>query len=360
MLRDILRLCICTCMLWIAAPSAQAGPEGNLSPRDERAVPVPIDGAWTTADKATLSPEAIFARRSQVYRLESPSRYQNACFDPCDCFVDIRSAVSGTMILTRVPSIERNSRRYEVSDVNWRIEIGGSDVLVRGRGVYTWYPSLGALTVLAHRLVLDLRLGEDGPVQHFDSEIVAGASVGAFPPISITIDMNNQVCADQVFTIDATPVPESRILHYWLDRDSSYQQGCLEPCLCPIWLPIPIDGSFAMVQLPPRPDTPEVAEWGVTRMVMHPASNLSPISPPTNASAAGSGLYRITPTNTDPFHHRLLVSLETRAGGAREYDSGWVGLNPGSNALPPADLDIAIALNGFYCYDEVFSISARR
>lgn len=314
-------------------------------------------GKAEVRDGGKLSPTSEARERSRVYRLEADSAYRNACFDPCDCATDIRSSLSGTMVLTRVAPVIRGTRRYEVNDVNWRVVVGGSDVLVRGRGVYTWYPSLGPLTVLAHRLELELRVGEGAEPIRFDSEVVAGASDGFFPPIRITIDMNNQVCYDQVFTINATPVVPSSIVGYRLDGDSFYQQGCLPPCLCPIWAEMPIGGRMSLVPLPSTPDEPAVRQWGVIDVRWSPTASVSSV----NAVATGSGFYRLTPTNAEPYSQRMLVALTRPTIAEKEFDSGWVGVGPSiTPGLPPRNIDVMIADNDFFCFNEVFNVSAGR
>ncbi|MFN7020457.1 MAG: hypothetical protein ACK4WH_03910 [Phycisphaerales bacterium] len=318
----------------------------------EAALPV---GAFSPTDpvNATLSRD-----RTRVYRLEAGSTYRNACFDPCDCVLDLRSSLSGTMILTRTPATTPGTRRYEVSDVNWRINIGGSDVLVRGSGVYTWYPSLGPLTVLAHRLELDLRIGEGATPVRFDSELIAGASDGEWPPINIVIDMNNQFCTDQVFSIESTPVDPASILTYRLDSGSFYQEGCLPPCLCPILIEQPQGGSFALVPLPSAPDSPAVRQWGVVRIGWFPLVAISPV----DAVTTGSGFYFIGPRDArPPVGQRMLVALTRPGTPEEEYDSGLVPLGPVfSAALPPPRITLSIADNGFFCYNQVYGVSAVR
>ena len=319
-----------------------------------------VDVAPTGGSLSPTTPDAssLTRSRTRVYRLEADSTYRNACFDPCDCFLDLRSALSGTMILTRGPSTSSGERRYQVSDVNWRINVGGGDVLVRGSGTYSWYPSLGPLTVLAHRLELDLRIGEGATPMHFDSELIAGASDGAWPTISIVIDMNNQVCTDQVFTLNATPVDEASILRYRLDGEAFYQEGCWDPCLCPITIEQPQAGGFSLVPLPPTPEAPTTHQWGVIRIGWFPSISITP----ANAVTTGSGFYSVGPSDTrPPLNQRMLVALTRPASAEEEYDSGWVGFGPVIGvALPPSRININIADNAFFCYNQVYGVSARR
>ena len=63
----------------------------------------------------------------------------------------------------------------------------------------------------------------------------------------------------------------------------------------------------------------------------------------------GSGFYQI-----DSGQHRLTLDLLVGAEPVRQFDSGLVPLQ---SEIP--GISIAVALNGFYCYDNVFDITAR-
>lgn len=288
-----------------------------------------------------------------VYRLGGDSGSLLACFDPCDCVLNLESDLIGTMQLTAVPAATPLQRRYRVSDVNFRINEDGHDVLVRGEGTYTWHASMGSLTVLAHRLELDLRIGDED-VRRYDSGLVAGASDGRFPPIRIQISYNNLECFDRVLTIDAAPVSPAEFIPYTLDDESSYTRGCLPPCLCPLLEARPLSGRMVLIPLEPMDQTPAVQEWAVVRI------NWAILRPQAESAVAGSGFYSITPAATFPFRHRLLVALTFDGQPERVWNSGWPPLNANDIVFPPQNLSIDAALNGFFCFDEVFAIRARR
>lgn len=294
---------------------------------------------------------------SRVYRLGVQSTYRNACFDPCDCVMDIRSPLEGTMILTPRPLTTPGTRVFAVSDVNFRITMGGATQLVRGRGVYTWTTSIGMLTVLGHRLELDLSVG-DAPLQHFDSGLVPGATVGQFPPINIVIDKNNQVCVDEVLTIAAAPVDEREIARYCMMRPSNAVEGCFDPCACPILLLGDIRGSFALVRLPSRSLSPTAAgpvSYAVVRLdwtVGHAPSVT------TVRRVTGSGFYDIMPPSLIEGTQRMTLALSTNG----QAEQGFRGIETifRPPPVPPGRIDISVNMNGMVCYDRVFEIHAIR
>jgi hypothetical protein len=248
-------------------------------------------------------------------------------------------------------------RAYKVDDVNFKITFAGTEQLVRGSGEYTWSPTLGPLDVLAHRLRLELTIG-GGPIQIFDSELIAGASDGVFPPISIVIDKNNQVCTDEVLTISATPVAENEILKYCLTRDSSAEEGCFPPCLCPIMLRGQLAGSFALVKLPPLGPVlglrPTFTEYAVIRVRWNV---ISPVGVTTD-SLTGSGFYSVLQPSLIEGIERATLAL-TPAG---EQENIWRSVRSVFvfTPQPPGSIDMDLSRNGFYCFDEAFFVRSVR
>lgn len=310
----------------------------------------------TTGVRAQNADEMVARSSQEVYRLQAQSSYRNGCFDPCDCVTDIRSPLDGTMILTRRPSTDRSTRLYTVSDVNFKINVGGAEQLVRGSGQYTWTSSIGPLTVLGHRLELELRVG-DGPTQRFDSGLIPGASDGAFPPINIIIDKNDQICTDEVLTIVANPVPRREILPYCLTRESEASEGCFPPCLCPIMLQGAITGQFQLVKLPPRiispgplPQAP--TEYAVIRVKWLVISPVAPL----NQSITGSGFYTVQPPTLIEGFESMRLALTVNADPERVFRSfESIFTTP---PQPPRRIQADLFLNGGFCYDRLYSITA--
>ncbi len=324
-----------------------------------------VGGVWSSVVSAGAQPvsaagagprpslTAAAWARPVVYRLAGDSGSLLACFDPCDCVLHVESDLIGTMQLSALPSATPMERRYRVSDVNFRVSENGQDVLIRGEGTYTWYSHMGSLTVLAHRMELDLRVGDEES-RRYDSGVVGGASDGRFPPIRIQIDHSNQECFDRVLTIDAAPVSPAEFIPYRLDDDSTYTRGCLPPCLCPLLETRPVTGGMVMVPLEPMDQTPGVQEWAVVNI------GWAIVRPQAEGAVSGSGFYSVTPAAAVPFRHRLLVGLTFDGQGERVWNSGWAELNFNDVVFPPQRLEIDAALNGFFCFDEVFAVRARR
>ena len=142
---------------------------------------------------------AAFAGTPVTYHLGSESNYVIGCFPPCYCPVKFHDNLTGTLRLTPLAPTPDWFDHYLVSDVDWTLELGGDLLQVTGSGQY----DIGGPVALTHRLQLDLSL-EGGPVQHFDSGLIAGGF--RFPLIEISISLNGQVCLDEVYGVSAAPL----------------------------------------------------------------------------------------------------------------------------------------------------------
>ena len=126
---------------------------------------------------------------------------------------------------------------------------------------------------------------------------------------------------------------------YELDGASSYQEGCFDPCMCPIMMNDTLKGTFLLAPAGGEGD-PDVyavtgVAWGYRRGEAW-------------VQVAGSGTYTLGPAG-----HRLELDLVAGDGPPRHYDSGLV---PAPGNFP--EIDIAAAVNGFFCYDYAFTVSA--
>ena len=135
---------------------------------------------------------------SRIYRLLPTTTYQHGCFGPCACPILESGGVRGTFRLTPAGS-DPLFDYYAVTDVNWRVPQGASDLRVTGSGTYR----IGGEFARQHQLSLDLKV-DDRPVEHYDSGLVAGG--GSFPAIDIEISVHGRYCLDTVFDIHAKPL----------------------------------------------------------------------------------------------------------------------------------------------------------
>ncbi|HEY8202851.1 MAG TPA: hypothetical protein VII47_16065 [Actinomycetota bacterium] len=114
------------------------------------------------------------------------------------CPIVASSSVRGTFRLTR-SGADPLYEYYEVTDVNWKVVLGTSNLRVTGSGTYR----IGGEFAVQHQLSLDLEV-DDRPIEHYDSGLVAGG--GSFPAIDIEISIHGHYCLDTVFDIHAKPL----------------------------------------------------------------------------------------------------------------------------------------------------------
>ena len=274
-----------------------------------------------------------------IYRLNPGSNFQQGCFPPCLCPVLEQARVRGTLVL--VPTgFDGLFQTFDIADVNWTASVGDSEVRMTGSGTY----KVGGEVAVQQQLALDLTVG-DAPVQHFDSGLVSGG--GQFPDISVTISIHGQVCFDTVLGVDTSPVPAEQIHPYALLPESTFQQGCFRPCLCPVGLPRPISGTFALVDLAQGPLFTEFAVVNVDWLV----APFSGASGSGGIPVSGFGTYRVG----GEFAAQQQLGLDLRVGEAAlaRFDSG---LGLGGGDFPR--IDIVVSVNGGVCHDIVIDLHA--
>jgi hypothetical protein len=138
------------------------------------------------------------AARSELYQLDAESHVAIGCFGGCACPVFPGGMLGGQFTLTPV-EIGGPFDLYEVTGVEWLAVISDLELRFTGEGLFLVGGALG----LEQQLVLDLRIN-DGPVQHFDSGLVAGGY--DFPAIDIAIPLHEFACWDSVLALSAGPV----------------------------------------------------------------------------------------------------------------------------------------------------------
>jgi hypothetical protein len=126
---------------------------------------------------------------------------------------------------------------------------------------------------------------------------------------------------------------------YKLTEQSSYLEGCYDPCMCPVFLNGTLQGSFMLTSVGQGED-------GTLFEVV--AIDWHFIMDEEVVSVTGSGYYWLESES-----HQLTLDLLVGDAPSQQFDSGLVpllGEFPG--------IIIAVAENGFYCYDHVFDIKA--
>ena len=273
-----------------------------------------------------------------LYRLDKGSSFSRGCYPPCLCPLYSTDDIRGTYTLTLDHS-DPQFTVYRVENVNWTVTLDGGDKRITGSGTYR----RGGQVALQQQMTLNLVV--DGAAQQtFDSGLVSGAD--AFPKINVTISVSGMVCFDTVIGVASSPVPVSELRTYGL-HDSTYQEGCLPPCDCPIqsW---PIAGSFVLVPLP-NATTPVRREWAVVNVNWATLSS----TPPPARRFNGFGSYKIVDVGPSSNQRMVLDLKELNSGTQTRFDSGTVS---GGTQFPNIDIDLAA--NGFYCNDKVFFLHA--
>ncbi|MEM7515749.1 MAG: hypothetical protein AAF368_02340 [Planctomycetota bacterium] len=320
----------------------------------------PLAGAQSLSTAATVqtSPAVLtpgpVSPLTPIYRLNASSGWVEGCFPPCLCPLQISPDFRGTFELRRLPTLNPFADVWAVEDVNWIVERNGNLDRVIGEGFYTRY---GSGLAARQQLVLNLIIGsEDNAVQVFDSGIVPGGGSGSLPKIDISIDENDLECFDTQIQLRATPLRRNQIVNFDLGGMSTYQEGCLPPCLCPLFQEQQVLGTFGLVRLPSLSASPSPVNRSVFGIVRVDWALLPPPSPlPFFTPIDGSGVLVYTnQAITPPGGQEQQMILDLSVGGdADRWDSGVVQTAP---ALPRIQLDLAS--NGFFCFDRVFSLDA--
>src|SRR5262245_30525680 len=130
---------------------------------------------------------------------------------------------------------------------------------------------------------------------------------------------------------------------YELGDASTFEAGCLPPCMCPVLMRSPLKGTFRLTEVPV--DAPfrffQVTEVDWT--MDSGAGNTSRVR--------GSGTYRLDAPSAG--FQELVLDLSVDGGEPQRYDSGVV---EGGDAFPL--LHLPVALHGFFCHDSVYGVDA--
>ena len=284
------------------------------------------------------SAAATSSSQTTIYRLNPDSTFQQGCFDPCLCPLTPEMPMRGTYGLTLIDSNPLFDT-YEVSQVNLIYSPSPEvDVHITGSGTYT----IGGEVAFLQRLELDLNIGDE-PTHHFDSSWTSGAN--EFPAINITVSMNGIFCYDEVLVIQSKPLPKDEIVNYKLLGDSTFQQGCFDPCDCLLELEQPLVGAFGLT---PLLDYGTYQEFAVVNVSLKTRGS----TPSSTHTLLGSGTLTIIDGFAGQIHQlQLYVSLD--GGAIQHFDSGLT-----NSAVVIPEIDAVVTLNNFVCYDVVLHLHA--
>lgn len=131
---------------------------------------------------------------------------------------------------------------------------------------------------------------------------------------------------------------------YRLTGESSHQEGCFPPCMCPIMINQDLVGTFKLTYTGQvggvQVYTVEEVNW-----VLEQDGSLIRIN--------GSGVYSIgSPDALTVIQHRMKLDLSIEAEPPERFDSGWVFVEDMER------INITISINDMYCWDQAIVIDA--
>jgi hypothetical protein len=130
---------------------------------------------------------------------------------------------------------------------------------------------------------------------------------------------------------------------YRLTASASFEEGCQPPCECVLW---PTDDLFGTMTVAFDHSDPSGFDH-------YDVENVNWVYTLGNAQhrVTGKGEYRVG--GPVALLQQLRLDLSIDGGPTIAFDSGIVA---GGASFPT--IDVAIAQNGFYCYDRVFTVAA--
>lgn len=131
-------------------------------------------------------------------------------------------------------------------------------------------------------------------------------------------------------------------VEYELGPGTSFAQGCYDPCACPIWMTDDVSGTFTLTPVPIvgpfETFLVDDVDWTVG-------------SGELAMTVTGSGEYTIF--SEFAVMHRLELDLSIDGAEPQHFDSEMI---VGGQSFP--HIDIAVSVNGFFCFDTAFFIDA--
>jgi hypothetical protein len=127
---------------------------------------------------------------------------------------------------------------------------------------------------------------------------------------------------------------------YQLSAASGYEDGCFDPCLCPVHITDGLAGTLRLTLAPPEP--------GYT---VYRVDQVNWLVPGVDLRVSGSGTYRMSTDATRM--QQLTLDLVIDGRPQQHFDSGLV---MGGSAFP--QIDITVSMNNLICHDTVFHVSA--
>jgi hypothetical protein len=134
----------------------------------------------------------------------------------------------------------------------------------------------------------------------------------------------------------------STLTVYRLNQDSTFEQGCFPPCLCPVLVGSAVRGTFVL--------TPTGFDGLFNTYAVEDVHWVVSLGD-TNTLVTGQGTYKLG--GEVALQQELSLYLQVGGATVEHFDSGLV---PELTQFP--DIKVTISINGQVCFDTVFGVSA--
>ena len=131
---------------------------------------------------------------------------------------------------------------------------------------------------------------------------------------------------------------------YRLGDDATFQEGCFDPCLCPLLATAPVRGTMVLG----RPVTGDVVDFREISEI----NWFVGIPGETRHRITGTGNYRVTNYSAERLH-ALELELSIDGGETQFFFSDFVPLDVNDGSF-----DITVSMNGLFCYDIAIRVDA--
>ena len=129
---------------------------------------------------------------------------------------------------------------------------------------------------------------------------------------------------------------------YGLSPESAFEEGCFEPCECPLLLARGVGGEFTLI---PQEAEGDVRVFEVADLLWDVSMADGPME------VKGSGTFRVG-DGPEPLQ-RMELDLAVGTRPVQRFDTGWI---PGRVASP--EIDLVLSMHGLFCFDIVFRVKA--
>jgi hypothetical protein len=150
------------------------------------------------------------------------------------------------------------------------------------------------------------------------------------------------VCALAAATGDAKAQTVTNAALYQLNQNSSFEEGCIPPCLCPDMVPVPVTGTFLL--------TPTGYD-GLYDVYAVTSLNWRVLINGADMIVTGSGTYKVG--GEFALLQELALDLQLGGTNVEHFDSGLV---PAATAFP--EIKVTISTTNKFCFAAAFKIDA--